>query len=159
MTRFRVTIVFVLLMLAALPFKDMLATSPSFPAYTHFVYMFGHDGFTHYVVNAWSLLVLHNLFRWYRMTVAYLVAVAISYVCPPAKPMIGASVIVCLFIGFSSPWLWHNKRWTAVLSFALIVITCFIPGFAGVPHLVSYLTGVALCFCESYIRRIKDFIS
>ena len=98
MNKLRLTMLMCLVMAAFVPFSHMFAVSQETPTYTHFVYMTGHAGWLHYIVNAWSLLLLHNLFRWYRVTVAYGCAVILSYIPLTDKPMLGASVIVCFFI-------------------------------------------------------------
>ena len=92
MNKFRITLIVCIFMAALIPNTDELAVSDNSPLYTHFVYILGHDGFLHYAINAWSLLVIHNLFRWYRVLTAYLFAVLVSFVALPAQPMVGASV-------------------------------------------------------------------
>ena len=109
-------------------------------------------------VNAWTLLVLHNLMRWYRVMTAYLIAVLEGYVLLPEIPMLGASVITCFFIGFATPYLWHKSRLTVWMTIALLVLTCILPGFAGIQHVASFLAGILFCFCEWYLRDIKAYL-
>lgn len=158
MTRMRFTIVLCILMALAVNRPDWLAVTMDTPAYTHFVYMFGHAGWLHYAVNAWTLLVLHNLFRWYRVLASYACAVLISYLPLTDRPMLGASVIVCFFVGVVIRHLWHRQRLSAVLTMALIALTCVIPGFAGSAHLMAFLSGAVFLNAEAWIRDMGEYI-
>jgi hypothetical protein len=140
------------------PWTDWLAVSKDAPLYTHFVYMAGHDGYLHYAINAWSLLVIHNLFRWYRVLAAYLVAVLISFIALPAQPMVGASVFTCFFFGFMMPWMWHKQKILLLLTVALMLLTCILPGFAGIPHVVAYVFGGAFVFAEDFVWNTYHFL-
>ena len=145
-------------MAVCLPYADILAVSDTSPTYTHFVYMAGHAGWLHYAVNAWSLLVLHNLYKWYRVLSAYIIAVFISYTLLPAQPMVGASVFTCFFIGFWAVYLWHRDKLAVILSIALLALTCILPGFAGVPHVAAYIYGVLFCETERRVWRIINYL-
>lgn len=159
MVGFKITIVVCLLMALAVPYTELLAVSDNSPTYTHFVYMLGHAGWFHWLVNAWTLLIIHNLLRWYRVILAYIVTVSISYVLLPEQPMIGLSVFNCFFIGFAAPWLWRKDRTAALMTVGLLVLTCLMPGFAGVQHIVSLINGIAYCYAEGLIRALKNITS
>ena len=156
MRRFEITIAACLLMAAALPFPDVFAVSEDSPIYTHFVYLFGHSGVIHYLINAWTLLVVHNLLRWYRLIAAYLWTVGVSYVLLPDQPMVGLSVFNCFFIGFAAPWLWRRDRLAVVLTAGLLLLTCVISGFAGVQHVASFVAGAAFFFGERCVKWLKE---
>ncbi len=158
MNRFRITITACLILLLNVPFTEHLAVSDDSPLHTHFLYMCGHDGYLHYVINAWSLLVMHNLFRWYRVIVAYLFAVLLSFIALPEQPMVGASVFTCFFFGFTAPWLWHKNRLVLILTVCLLLLTCILPGFAGIPHVAAFAFGVAFSFVESYVKTIRHYL-
>ena len=158
MNKFKITIVICLLMLLAVPYTDGLAVSVTSPSYTHFVYMMGHDGYIHYVINAWSLLVIHNLFRWYRVVTAYAFAVLVSYIALPDHPMVGASVFTCFFFGFTAPWLWRKERLVLFMTIALLLATCFLPGFAGIQHIAAFSFGTVFSLVEGYIHRIRRYL-
>ncbi len=159
MTKFHVTIVMCLLMALLVPFTDILAVSEDTPLYTHFLYVAGHDGYVHFAINAWSALVMHNLFRWYRVLAAYTFAVGVSFLGLTAQPMVGASVFTCFFFGFTAPYLWKTECTLVILTVALMLLTCILPGFAGIPHISAYLFGVLFSFLESYIRRIRHYLN
>jgi hypothetical protein len=159
MNKFRITILACLLMLLAVPFTEQLAVANGTPLHTHLLYVVGHDGYLHYLVNAWSLLVMHNLFRWYRALSAYLFAVLLSFIALPDQPMVGASVFTCFFFGFTAPWLWVRERLVLILTIGLLLLTCVLPGFAGIPHVASFSFGVLFSFGESYVRRIRQYLS
>ena len=158
MNRFKITIAVCMLMLAAVSFTDLLAVSHGSPLYTHFVYVFGHDGYLHYIINAWSLLAMHNLFRWYRVTAAYAFAVLLSFVALPAQPMVGASVLTCFFFGFTAPWLWRKERMLLILTVGLLLLTCVLPGFAGIPHVLSFSFGLLFSFAEGFVHSIISYL-
>ena len=120
--------------------------------------MLGHAGWLHWLVNAWTLLVLHNLMCWYRVLAAYILAVGVSYFLLPAQPMVGLSVFNCFFIGFAAPWLWKRNRPALLMTVGLLLLTCVMSSFAGVQHVVSFLSGAVFSMCESYIRSIRDYI-
>lgn len=158
MAKFRITIIACLLMALAVPMTERLAVSHSSPAYTHYLYIIGHDGWIHYAINAWSLLVMHNLFRWYRVAAAYALAVLISYVALPAQPMVGASVFTCFFFGFAAPWLWRRERLAVIMTMGLLLLTCIFPGFAGLPHVMAFAVGVVFSIGEGIVRDFKGYL-
>ena len=158
MFRFISAIALCVILAVLLPFTSVLAVSADTPPYTHFVYIFGHDGWIHYAVNAWSLLVMHNLFRWYRVAAAYTLAVLISYVALPANPMVGASVFTCFFFGFAAPWLWRRDRLAVLMTMGLLLLTCILPGFAGVPHVIAFFVGAAFSMGEGIVRDFKGYL-
>lgn len=158
MAKFRITIIVCLVMALAVPLTNRLAVSENSPAYTHFIYMTGHDGWIHYAINAWSLLVMHNLFRWYRVLSAYALAVLISFVALPEQPMVGASVFTCFFFGFAAPWLWRRERLAVLMTIGLLVLTCILPGFAGMAHAVAFVGGVVFSIGEGIVRDFKGYL-
>ncbi len=158
MLRFWSTIVVCLLMGMLVPMAGRLAVSDASPAYTHFLYMTGHANWLHWAVNAWTLLVLHNLFRWYRVAAAYAVSVAIGYWLLPEMPMVGASVFTCFFIGFTMPYHWVKSRLTVTLTVALLALTCVLPHFAGLQHVAAFLSGLAFCFMEWVFYEIHEYL-
>jgi hypothetical protein len=146
------------MMALLVPMTDILAVSHTAPLYTHFLYTVGHDGYMHYVINAWSLLVMHNLFRWYRVLAAYLFAILLSFIALPSQPMVGASVFTCFFFGFTAPWLWRKERVLLIMTAGLMLLTCVLPGFAGIPHVSAFAFGVFFAFSEYYIIRIRHYL-
>lgn len=158
MLRFRSTIALCVILALLVPFPSVLAVSADAPAYTHFVYLFGHDGWIHYAVNAWSLLVMHNLFHWYRVMSAYALAVLISFVALPDQPMVGASVFTCFFFGFAAPWLWRRERLAVLMTIGLLVLTCILPGFAGMAHVIAFAAGVVFSMGEGIVRDFKGYL-
>lgn len=152
------TIIVCLVMALLVPLTDRLAVSHDTPLYTHFLYIVGHDGYLHYIINAWSLLVMHNLFRWYRVLAAYAFAVLLSFIALPAQPMVGASVFTCFFFGFTAPWLWRKERLLLILTVGLLLMTCVLPGFAGIPHVAAFSFGLAFSFAEFYVNRIRHYL-
>lgn len=158
MKRFLSIFCFLLLLLIAIPAKEQLACSDSSPFFTHFVYMFAHANVLHWACNAWSVLALHNTLRWYRVSLAYVLAVLLSFLLPLQMPVIGASVIVCFFIGFIAKYLYCKSRRAFYMTIALIVLSCLLPGYAGVYHVVMFAFGGAFWFAEKWCKKtISNF--
>lgn len=159
MIRFYSTLFACLIMMVLLPYADVMAVSQSSPVYTHYIYMFAHAGWLHLAINAWTLLVLHNLFTWYRLLASYICAVLISLFLLPDLPMVGASVISCFFLGFIMPHTWRRSRLTILLTLSLLLFTCLLPGMAGLPHVASYIVGLLFVYAEGFVRDLKRYTS
>lgn len=159
MLRFKITILACIIMAVLVPLTDIGAVSKDSPFYTHFIYIAFHNGYLHYIINAWSLLVMHNLFRWYRVLTAYTFAVFISYVAAPPQPMVGASLFTCFFFGLIALYLWHKSRLALILTAALMLLTCFLPGYAGIQHVMAFSFGFLFSLIEGYIRRFRHYLN
>lgn len=158
MKRLYITIIICVLMGVMVPCTEQTAVSKTSDTYTHYIYMIGHAGWLHYAVNTWTLLALHNLYRWYRVLTAYIVAVVISYILFPPQPMVGASVITCFFIGFWTSYMWRKETLGVLMNIALLILTCLLPGFAGLPHLATYSTGLIFGLIEKSVWRIRNYL-
>ena len=159
MRRLYITIFASFIMLLLMPLADSMAVSEISPLYTHYVYMFAHGGLLHLTVNVWALLVLHNLYTWYRVSASYLWAVAMSFFLLPSQPMLGASVITCFFIGFIMPYMWRKSRLTVLMTVSLLLLTCVLPGMAGVQHVASFVFGLGFCYAEGLVRDFIKYVS
>jgi len=153
-----------LLMACLIPVSPSLAVVPAAStAGSHFLYMFAHVSFLHWLINAWSLLVIHNLLRWHRLLTAYTLAVLLSYV-PAAVPadspagVLGLSVITTFFFGFLTPYYWRRNRSIPLMMIALILIGCFIPGVAAAFHVIPFTVGMAYWHIEGRVRSFLHFI-
>ncbi len=156
------TVAAVLLMAMFIPNAQELATSPVTPVYTHFVYMIGHATFLHWFINAWTFVLLHNTFRWYRLLVAYLLAVAVSflpYVATVSQPLIGLSAITTFFFGFITPHLWRRNRSSVYIMAGILLVGIFLPHIAALLHIILYLLGIVYYRIEHFIRNLYNFIS
>lgn len=158
MKRLYTTIICCILMVLLVPYPDKIAVSEKSATYTHYIYMVGHAGWLHYAINTWTLLVLHNLFKWYRVAVAYIVAVTISYLLLPPQPMIGASVLTCFFMGFWAAYAWRKAKLGVLMTVALLVLTCILPGFAGLPHIATYAAGILFGLTEQRLWRVHSYL-
>ena len=155
------TIILSIILLALLPFSQQLACSPHAPLYTHFVYMFGHASFLHWACNCWSLLALHNLFRPSRLIMSYALSVLISFlpVANVGSGVIGISVVVCFFVGFLSRYLYHTNRSALFMTVAVLVGSCFLPGFAGYYHIIMFTLGALYNPVEGFFLRLMRYLS
>lgn len=151
-----ITLLSIALMALAIPLHGKLAVSPTSSLYTHFVYMFGHANLLHWGVNSWCVLMFHRLFKPHRVIVAWVCSVALSFIYYPSLPVLGASVIVSFFMGFTTPWLYRYKRldfWQMVI---LIAIGCFLPNIAGIYHIILFSLGFLYAMGESFIHHANN---
>ena len=148
-----ITLLIILLMAFIIPLHTSLAVSPSSPLYTHFAYMFGHANFIHWAVNAWCLLMVHRQFSFHRLLASWLASVALSFLYYPSLPVLGASVIISFFMGFTAPWLYRRKRLVFCQMLLLLVIGCLLPHIAGIYHLILFALGFIYAKAESFIHR------
>ena len=148
-----ITLLIILLMAFIIPIHAYMAVSPSAPTYSHFVYMFGHANFIHWAVNAWCLLMVHRQFSFHRLLASWLASVALSFLYYPSLPVLGASVIISFFMGFTAPWFYRRKRLAFCQMFLLLVIGCLLPHIAGIYHLILFAIGFIYAKAEGFIRK------
>lgn len=148
-----ITILSILLMAFIIPLHASLAVSSSSPAYTHFTYMFGHANFIHWAVNAWCLLMVHRQFYLHRLLASWLASVALSFLYYPSLPVLGSSVIISFFMGFTAPWLYRCKRLAFWQMLILLGIGCLLPHIAGTYHLILFAIGFLYAKAEGFIRQ------
>lgn len=132
----------VALMALVISLAPVMSVSQTSPLYTHFVYMFAHANWMHWLINSWGLLMLHNLYNLQRLAVAYVVAVALSFVYYPALPVLGASVFISFFTGFMFFWLYKKRRHVFWQVLALLIFGCFIPHIAAAYHIIMFVAGL-----------------
>ena len=135
------TFSFCLIILPLIALRDRLACLPGALLYRHMLYMFAHASFIHWLCNTWSLLVFHNLFRPSRLITAYGLSVLVSFLPLSKLPVLGMSVIVCFFLGLAARYLYRTNPIGMFLSLALLVGSCFLPGFAGLYHIAMFALG------------------
>ena len=76
-----------LCMTVLLPYHEFLSGS-------HWLYMFGHAGWLHYLLNGMAWAFLWKVITPARTLVAWMFAVGISFFIPSGSPVIGWSVII-----------------------------------------------------------------
>ena len=148
-----ITLLIILLMAFIIPLHADMAVSPSTPIYSHFVYMFGHANFIHWAVNAWCLLMVHRQFSFHRLLASWLASVALSFLYYPSLPVLGASVIISFFMGFTAAWLYRRKRLAFCQMLLLLLIGCLLPHIAGIYHLILFALGFIYAKAESFVHR------
>lgn len=170
MKRLYLTLASIAIMAVLIPLAPFMAVSQQSPAYTHFVYMFGHANILHWLINAWALVTIHNLLRPHRLIIAYTLSILITILPSPftilpshftlhPSPLIGSSVLTVFFFGFYSPCLFRRDKLASLMIVALIIIGFFIPGIAALPHLVMFLFGLVYFFIEREYLRFTSFIT
>jgi uncharacterized membrane protein YfcA len=97
--------------------------------------------------------MFHHQFRFHRLLAAWLCSVVISFVYYPALPVLGASVLISFFMGFSAQWYYRYHRiyfWQMVLGMA---IGFLLPYIAGIFHIVLFCLGFIYAKAERFIRH------
>lgn len=157
MTKLYITLLACALMLPIIPFSKYVAAGTTSPLFTHFVFMFGHASVLHWLCNTWGLLMLHNLFKWRRLITAWGLSVILSFVFIPDKPVLGASVFVAFFMGLIAVQQFRRDKTAAILTLLILVISCFLPGFAGSYHIILYLAGMLSFYIERVFKNFADY--
>ncbi len=150
-----ITLIVCALMAFIIPLHPFLAVSPSSPLYVHFIYMFGHANFIHWAVNSWCLLMVHHQFRIHRLLASWLGSAVLSFVYYPSLPVLGASVIISFFMGFTAPWLYRSKRLAFWQMLSLLCVGCLLPHIAGIYHIVLFVLGFFYAKVEEVIDRAQ----
>lgn len=151
-----ITLVIILAMAFIVPLHTLLAVSPSSSLNSHFVYMFGHANYLHWAVNSWCLLMVHRQFRIHRLLASWIGSVGLSFIYYPSLPVLGASVIISFFMGFTAPWLYRCKRLAFYQMMILMLIGCIMPQIAGFYHLVLFILGLVYAKVESFIHHANS---
>lgn len=150
-----ITLVFIILMAFMIPQHAHLAVSPSSPLYTHFVYMFGHANFIHWAVNAWCLLMVHHQFRIHRLVASWMGSVVLSFLYYPSLPVLGVSVIISFFMGFTAPILYRTNRFAFWQMVFLLCAGCLIQHIAGLYHIILFAFGFIYYKVEGFFMQAK----
>ena len=140
--------------------------------------MFAHASSLHWLINAWSLLVLHRYATPTRLLAAYLCAVAASFIpsfslsslLPPlrspeyslssllsphsslleVRPLLGFSVIIFFLLG-SLPR--RSVRRYIIATAPFLLLSFLVPGMAALHHLLMFLAGIAFAQISSCVQR------
>lgn len=153
MRTFYLTIFFVTLMALAIPLHSKLAVSPTSPAYTHFIYMFGHASFLHWLVNSWCIVMVHRQMKPHRLLSAWMASVLLSFAYYPTLPVLGSSVIISFFMGVQAPWLYKCKRLAFWQMLTLLAIGFMLPNIAGLYHAILFAFGYIYAKAESLVNK------
>lgn len=135
-----------------------LGYSASSPWWTHLTYSFQHGSWLHLAINALGFVGLYGtLVQFIKpvrlLLIAYVVAVAASFVCVYRLPVVGASAVVYTMLGMYLSLLLfrriHYRRrgdlWIFLLSVVSFLIISFVKqNTAGMLHLVCLLSGVSI---------------
>lgn len=140
------------------------STSTSSPkasasVFRHFLYMFGHASFLHFIINVWCFLCLSALLTARRFGLAYLSSVAVSFLPLTSAPTLGFSVILFYFYGYIACHLWRRNRFAVVSLLVLMLGSFFLPWIASALHMIMFFIGFAAWHIEGVIVRICKFIS
>ena len=154
-----ITFSFCLIILPLIAIRNCLACLPDSQLYRHMLYMFAHATVFDWLCNAWSLLVFHNLFRPSRLIAAYSLSVLVSFLPLSRLPVLGLSVVVCFFVGVAARYLYRTNPIGLLLSLVLLVGSCFLPGFAGLYHIVMFALGFLYLPVECFFKRISNYIN
>ncbi len=157
MTRFYIAIGLNIVMLALMPFANVLATKASAPLYTHFLYVFTHANILHWLINAWAIMALHRIVSVRMAAVAYSTAVILSFFTDQST--VGASAMIFFVFGCLTPTLLTHKRVFLLQIAIFLVLAFFLPNIAAGIHLAAYIVGIVYivaCKMTFQIKRLFD---
>ncbi len=172
MNRLYIITASVLALLLLIPFASSMAVSPASSCYTHFIYMFAHANIIHWLLNAFSLIVLNRVVNVHRCIAAYLASVIISFLpyIQPSHPVVGMSGIIFFFTGFITSCLlryYRNRHLrmsssykTMIFQIALVLALGFvIPNMAASYHLLAFVSGCLYSYAERELRYLSSFLN
>lgn len=136
--KLRYFILLYLFMLAALPYPEQLAAGKNYPAWHCLIYMFGHAGILHYLLNGIGWLMMWKIATWPRTIIAWLVAALSVYILMPDKAVLGWSSVIYFYLGMT---LAHAGRQRKISLILLTLTGMFIPGIAAALHLSTLAAG------------------
>jgi hypothetical protein len=120
-----------LCMTVLLPYHEFLSGS-------HWLYMFGHAGWLHYLLNGIAWAFLWKVITPARTLVAWMFAVGISFFIPSGSPVIGWSVIIYYYTGLCLSSMDGGRR---NRLFAITALGFFLPHIAGGYHAAMLAAG------------------
>lgn len=121
-----------LCMAVLLPYHEFLSGS-------HWLYMFGHSGWLHYLLNGMAWAFLWKVITPARTLVAWMFAVGISFFIPSGSPVIGWSVIIYYYTGLCLSSMDGGRR---NRLFAITALGFFLPhNIAGGYHAAMLAAG------------------
>ncbi|MDB1067937.1 hypothetical protein [Phocaeicola vulgatus] len=120
-----------LCMTVLLPYHEFLSGS-------HWLYMFGHAGWLHYLLNGMAWAFLWKVITPARTLVAWMFAVGISFFIPSGSPVIGWSVIIYYYMGLCLSSMDGGRR---NRLFAITALGFFLPHIAGGYHAAMLAAG------------------
>jgi len=151
--RLKYTICAIFVMLLLMPYKEQMAVTEGSVWWTHLTYMFAHGNLIHIGINAWALLMLHKILMAYRVAVAWVVSVLISYVYYPELPVVGASTVIMFMTGYAMPWIKQRGGWASIITIcACISVGFVIPQLAGMYHLLCTVAGLVFFFIDRWVQ-------
>ena len=136
--RLRYSLGIYVLMAAAIPFPDVLATNGGIRNWHNLVFMFGHAGILHYLLNGLAWLLLWKVVTVTRTFAAWVFAVLCAAIIPLSEPTIGWSPIIYYYLGLCLAHMPRTGRWKLIL---LTLAGFFMPHIAAGMHLALLAAG------------------
>lgn len=136
--KLKYTLLLYLFMALAVPFPDYFAAGHGTPPINHWIYMFGHAGWLHYLLNGLGWLMMWKIATPARTLTAYLLGVVAVYVLPLPEAVLGWSAILYYYLGLCLAYMPPGRR-SRVL--ALTCIGFLIPHIAASIHLFMLAAG------------------
>ena len=132
-----------------IPDWNAVGACPHCSLLQRFGYSFFHASVLHAVVNVWcfiSILFLYNI-SWWRVAVAYLIAVFAPDTVLSTTPTVGLSAVCFALLG-SIAFLVKRKLYYNVCMAVYIALGFLFPLVNGWLHLYSYLAGLLVGFID-----------
>lgn len=135
--KLRYTLGLYLLMATVIPWPEHFAAGIGQPRFHALIYLFGHSGVIHYVVNGIGWLMLWKVVNLKRTLSAWLLSVLCALYLPTSEPVIGWSTVIYYYLGICLASMSKENRIKILL---LTSIGFFLPHVAAGFHAVM-LTG------------------
>lgn len=126
------------LMAAAVPFPEVFATAGGLRNWHNLVFMFGHAGLLHYLLNGLAWLLLWKVVTPGRTLTAWSLSALCAAIIPLPEPTIGWSPIIYYYLGLCLAHMPRADRWKLIL---LTLAGFFMPHIAAGMHLALLTTG------------------
>lgn len=110
---------------------------------SRFSYPLFHVNLLHAFCNAWCLISLVFLYDlpWWKIALAYIIAVSIPVWFLPAAPVVGMSGVCFALMGLCLPIVQRKLYFSAWVALFL-ALGIILPGVAWTVHLYCYVIGV-----------------
>lgn len=136
--RLRYFLILYAAMLPLLTMSDTLAAGAGRDGWHNWVYMFGHAGILHYMLNGIGWLMMWKIATWTRTITAWLIAALVMYVIPTTQPVLGWSAVIYFYLGMCMNHSTASRR----INMILLTLTGFLlPNIAASLHISMLAAG------------------
>lgn len=125
-------------MAVLIPYHKYIAAGQGMEEYRNWIYMFGHAGWIHYIINGIGWLMMWKIATPARTITAYTLSVTAAYIIPYREPVLGWSTIIFFYTGMC---MVHKSRKNVLKIILISGISFLIPHIAALMHLYMLIAG------------------